>query len=125
LPPKEYHDTVQAHTTFKEIIDRLKAQKISRDDIQDRLRSMDRTLTKSTITRHYSDPVGGKTHSLKLLRRYTDWIKEAYPKELGLEIDEPIAPYDQIKELRREIKALRRINSAILIRLRRSKYGRR
>lgn len=125
MPHKEYHDTDQAHTTFKEIIDRLKAQKISRDDIQDRLKSMDRILTKSTITRHYSDPVEGKTHSLKLLRRYTDWIKEAYPKELGLEIDEPIAPYDQNKELRKEIMALRRINSAILIRLRRSKYRRR
>ena len=125
MPPKEYHDTAEAHRTFKEIVDRLKAQKISRDDIQDRLKSMDRTLTKSTITRHYSDPVEGKTHSLKLIRRYTDWIKEAYPKELGLEIDEPIAPYDQIKELRKEIKALRRINSATLIRLRRSKYGRR
>ncbi|HWB90246.1 MAG TPA: hypothetical protein VG605_00275 [Puia sp.] len=121
----EYHNTAKAHQEFKGIIDQLKAQRISRDDISDRLAENGKRIDKSTITRFYNDPLEGKTHNLKLLYRYTNWIKEAYPKELGLETEEAKGEYDHLEELMnkslREQTATKRLMRAMLIHQKRNR----
>lgn len=131
MPATEYHDISKAHHEFKAIIDTLKGQGISRDDIHQRVATMfNRQLTKSTITRFYSDPADSRNHNLKLLLRYTDWIKDAFPKELGLTTRElPEIDNEDIRQrlsiLYREIKKANRINRALIIRQARGRYRRR
>jgi hypothetical protein len=131
LAPKEYHDIKRAHDRFKGIIDRLKAQRISRDDIHARIaKEFGRELTKSTITRLYNDPPEGKPpHNLKLLLRYAGWIEEAFTTELGLQTDEPPGEDQGLTQnihlILKEIKALRRLGRVAIIRQARKKYRRR
>ena len=125
----EYHDIVRSHTKFKKIVDRLKEQRISRDDIHEKVALDGRQLTKSTITRFYNDPSEGKIHNLKLLIRYTDWIEEAFSTELGLKTNEPDIEDEKLRHsinlLYKEVKALRRLSRAAIIRQARSRYRRR
>jgi hypothetical protein len=112
LPPVINYDIARAHEEFKEIIDSLKEQRISRDDIADRLKEENKPLNKSTITRYYNDLPEGKPHNLKLLLRYTSWIKQSFQSELGLIVDEPAGEYETLKqkldEVLKELKSLRR-----------------
>jgi hypothetical protein len=60
-----------------------------------------------------------------LLYRYTNWIKEAYPKELGLETEEAKGEYDHLEELMnkslREQTATKRLMRAMLIHQKRNR----
>ena len=125
MPSVINYDITHARKEFKEIIDDLKAQGISRDDITDKLKEAKKKLDKSTITRYYNDLPEGKTHNLKLLLRYTNWIKESYQSELGLVINESAGEYETLKQRLDEVlKELRFLRRGLLLRQRRGRNRR-